>query len=98
MNKKLYNKATKADFSKILVNKGYAYFTKGKYNLNIIGIRSAGNKVTNKFDDVIVVEYIDIYGIKSRNIFAATTDPGITSMTKPVNYKGCAILVPGQIS
>lgn len=96
MNEKLYNKVTKADFSKILVNKGYAYFTKGKYNLNIIGIRNAGNNVTNKFDDIIVVEYIDIYGIKSRNIFAATTEPGITSMTKPVSYKGCAILVPGQ--
>ncbi|MFR4364589.1 MAG: hypothetical protein ACLT2W_00430 [Intestinibacter bartlettii] len=96
MNEKLFNKASKADFSKILINKGYAYFNKGKYNLNIIGIRNAGNNVTNKFDDVIVVEYIDMYGIKSRNIFAATTDPGITSMTKPVNYKGCAILVPGQ--
>ena len=96
MNEKLYNKATKADFSKILVNKGYAYFTKGKYNLNIIGIRNASNSVTNKFDDVIVVEYIDMYGVKSREIFAATTDPGITSMTKPVSYKGCAILVPGQ--
>ena len=96
MNEELFNKATKADFSKILVNKGYAYFNKGKYNLNIIGIRNANNNVTNKFDDVIVVEYIDMYGIKSRNIFAATTDPGITSMTKPVSYKGCAILVPGQ--
>ena len=96
MNEKLYNKATKADFSKILVNKGYAYFTKGKYNLNIIGIRNASNNITNKFDDVIVVEYIDMYGVKSREIFAATTDPGITSMTKPVSYKGCAILVPGQ--
>ena len=61
MNEKLYNKAIKADFSKILVNKGYAYFTKGKYNLNIIGIRNASNRITNKFDDVIVVEYIDIY-------------------------------------
>ena len=96
MNEELFNKASKADFSKILVNKGYAYFNKGKYNLNIIGIRNAGNNVTNKFDDVIVVEYIDMYGIKSRNIFAATTEPGITSMTKPVSYKGCAILVPGQ--
>ena len=49
MNKELFNKASKADFSKILINKGYAYFNKGKYNLNIIGIRNAGNNVTNKF-------------------------------------------------
>ena len=66
MNEELFNKASEADFSKILVNKGYAYFTKGRYNLNIIGIRNAGDKVTNKFDDVIVVEYIDIHGIKTK--------------------------------
>ena len=93
---KLLEKIKSADFSKILVNKGYAYFTNGKYNLNIIGVRRAGNKVTNQFDDYIVVEYIDMYGIKTRDVFPATTDPGLTSMTKPISTKGCAILVPGQ--
>ena len=93
---KLLEKIKSADFSKILVNKGYAYFTNGKYNLNIIGVRRAGNKVTNQFDDYIVVEYIDMYGIKTRDVFPATTDPGLTSMTKPMSTKGCAILVPGQ--
>ena len=93
---KLLEKIKSADFSKILVNKGYAYFTNGKYNLNIIGIRRAGTKVTNQFDDYIVVEYIDMYGIKTRDVFPATTDPGLTSMTKPMSTKGCAILVPGQ--
>ena len=93
---KLLEKIKSADFSKILVNKGYAYFTNGKYNLNIIGVRRAGNKVTNQFDDYIVVEYVDMYGIKTRDVFPATTDPGLTSMTKPMSTKGCAILVPGQ--
>ena len=93
---KLLEKIKSADFSKILVNKGYTYFTNGKYNLNIIGVRRAGNKVTNQFDDYIVVEYIDMYGIKTRDVFPATTDPGLTSMTKPMSTKGCAILVPGQ--
>lgn len=93
---KLLDKIKSADFSKILVNKGYAYFTNGKYNLNIIGVRRAGTKVTNQFDDYIVVEYIDIYGIKTRDVFPATTDPGLSSMTKPMSSKGCAILVPGQ--
>lgn len=93
---KLLDKIKSADFSKILVNKGYAYFTNGKYNLNIIGIRRTGIKVTNQFDDYIVVEYIDIYGIKTRDVFPATTDPGLSSMTKPMSSKGCAILVPGQ--
>ena len=36
MNEKLYNKATKADFSKILINKGYAYFTKGSIILILL--------------------------------------------------------------
>lgn len=93
---KLLEKIKSADFSKILVDKGYVYFTNGKYNLNIIGIRKAGTKVTNQFDDYIVVEYIDVYGIKTREIFPATTDPGLSNIKKPLSRKGCAILVPGQ--
>ena len=93
---KLLEKIKSADFSKILVNKGYAYFTNGKYNLNIIGVRRADTKVTNQFDDYIVVEYIDMYGIKTREVFAATTDPGLSSITNPISSKGCAILAPGQ--
>ena len=96
MNDKLFNKVSKADFSKILVDKGYVYFNKGKYNLNIIGVRRTGTKVTNQFDDDIVVEYIDMYGIKTREVFAATTDPGLSSITNPISSKGCAILAPGQ--
>ena len=96
MNDKLFNKVSKADFSKILVDKGYVYFNKGKYNLNIIGVRKSGDKVTNNFDDFIIVEYIDMYGIKTREVFAATTDPGLSSITNPISSKGCAILAPGQ--
>lgn len=92
----LIDKIASADFSKILANKGYAYFTNGKYNLNIIGVRKRGLKVTNRFDDFIVVEFIDNYGIKTRKVYLATTDPGLKSMENPVNVKGCAILVPGQ--
>lgn len=96
MNDELLNKIAKADFSKILTNKGYVYFSTGKYNLNIIGIRRKGAKVTNTFDDYIVVEFIDNYNIKTRNVYKATTDPGLKSLEQPVNVKGCAILVPGQ--
>ena len=38
MNKELINKCKKYDFKTLLEGKGYAYFTKGKYNLNIIGV------------------------------------------------------------
>ena len=93
---KLLEKIKSADFSKILVDKDYVYFNKGKYNLNIIGVRRADTKVTNQFDDYIVVEYIDMYGIKTREVFAATTDPGLSSITNPISSKGCAILAPCQ--
>ena len=45
------------DFKSLFAKKGYVFFTKGNYNLNIIGIRTSGIKVTNIFDDYIVVIY-----------------------------------------
>lgn len=35
-----YTKCENANLAKILEKKGYTFFTKGSYNLNIIGIRS----------------------------------------------------------
>lgn len=85
------------DFKKLFDKKGYAYFTKGKYNLNIIGVRKENaNRVTNKFDDFIVVLYNNNSNKPCRAIFHATTEPGIKTMEHPVNMKGTAILVPGQ--
>ena len=43
MNQELLSKVSKTDFAKLFRQKGYAYFTAGYYNLNIIGIRAAGN-------------------------------------------------------
>lgn len=96
MNKELINKCKKYDFKTLLESKGYAYFTKGKYNLNIIGVRAKGNKCTNTFDDAIVLIYNDELDKTIRYVFPATTDPGITELKHPSNVKGCAILVPGQ--
>ena len=71
-------------------------FNKGYYNLNIIGVRRKGNKVTNAFDDFLVV----IYRTPNRNtvkvIFPITTEPGLSYMINPSNKKGTAILKPGQ--
>lgn len=96
MNGSLFQKINKVDFSKILTNKGYVYFTNGKFNLNIIGIRKNTDVITNQFDDYIVIEFIDGFGVKTRYVFPATTRPGIDTMINPTNIKGCAILVPGQ--
>lgn len=84
------------NFEELFKKKGYAFFTKGEYNLNIIGVRSENlNKITNKFDDYLVL----IYNTRCKGhicIYPITTEPGIYYMNKPMNPKGSAILVPGQ--
>lgn len=92
----LANKCANADFKKIFACKGYAFFTKGEYNLNIIGVRHKGNKVTNRFDDCIVVIYNTATEQNIKKIFIATTLPGKKAMDNPSNYKGTAILKEGQ--
>lgn len=84
------------DFQKLFEKKGYAFFTKGDYNLNIIGVRkNNNNKVTNVYDDCLVVDYNSGNG-HQRKIYNITTEPGINLMKNPSNKKGTAILVPGQ--
>lgn len=92
----LINKCINADFKKVLENKGYTFFTKGEYNLNIIGVRHKGNKVTNKFEDCIVVIYNTGNEKNIKRIFACTTLPGKKAMEHPTQIKGTAILKPGQ--
>ena len=94
----LTKKCETYDFEKLFKEKGYAYFTKGNYNLNIIGIRSNNkNKVTNIYDDVLVVIYNTPTQQNVRQIYNITTEPGKYYMMKELgNKKGTAILVPGQ--
>lgn len=98
MSADLYNKCLNYDFEKLFKRKGYAYFTKGAYNLNIIGVRANTNgKVTNLFDDILVLIYRTNNGILQRKLYNITTEPGRYYMTNgSTNYKGTAILVPGQ--
>lgn len=98
MNFPLFRKCETYDFEKLFKRKGYAYFTKGAYNLNIIGVRSNnGNKVTNDFDDVIVVIYNTPAGKTRRFVAFITTEPGTYYVKlNLINSKGTAILVPGQ--
>lgn len=92
----LYSKVKDYDFEKLFKKKGYAFFTKGSYNLNIIGVRSSGAQVTNSFDDVLVLIYKTPNGQWNRQIYQITTDPGRYYVLNPSNRKGTAILVPGQ--
>ena len=92
----LANKCANADFQKIFARKGYAFFTKGEYNLNIIGVRHKGDKVTNHFDDCLVVIYNTQTEKNVKRIFTCTTLPGKKAMEHPVNIVGTAILKEGQ--
>ena len=96
MKQNIINICKTAPFDDILKNKGYAFFNKGKYNLNIIGIRRDGNKVTNEFDDALVVIHHAESGNEIRYWYPITTEPGIIYMKDPIGSKGTAILVPGQ--
>ena len=96
MKTSLLTKCTAYNFEKLFKEKGYAWFTKGNYNLNIIGIRSNNNnKVTNKYDDMLVVDYNTGNGHK-RVCYTITTEPGIYYIENLCNSNGAAILVPGQ--
>ena len=74
--------------------KGYRIFTKGQYNLNIIGIRHRGKP--NQFDDIIALVYRDETGGWVQREFKCTTDPGSYWTHKPGNVNGTAVLCPGQ--
>lgn len=94
----LYIKCLNYNFESLFKKKGYAYFKNGEYNLNIIGVRADNNKkVTNKYDDIIVVIYNTKTDKNVRTLYNITTEPGAYYMTKSLgNKKGTAILVPGQ--
>ena len=91
----IYNKCCTTNFKTLFANLGYAYFTNGMYNLNIIGVRRNGGAVTNKFDDYLIVIYNTSYG-EQRKIYSITTEPGKYYMQNPMNVKGTAIVAPGQ--
>ena len=52
-------KLTKDIIEKAVKCKGYKWFEKGDYNLNIVGVRNSdtGTEVTNKFDDKITLSF-----------------------------------------
>lgn len=93
----LRNKISPITIERVIKEKGYSYYTKGNFNLNIIGVRKNNkNKVTNKFDDLLVVAY-NVDGSMCIHYYNITTEPGSYYMNKKLgNVKGTAILVPGQ--
>lgn len=97
MDTDFYSKVVNSNFQTILEKLNYVYFTNGDFNLNIIGVRKDNNnKVTNKYDDILVLEY-KVNENQFRHFFKITTEPGDYYVRKHLcNPKGTAILVPGQ--
>lgn len=78
----------------IMSRKGYSFFEKGDYNLNLIGVRSE-SKIANRFDDIFAC----IYKVKNKwkwKEWRCTTDSGAYWLKNPMNRKGTALLVPNQ--
>ena len=88
---------TREQIESAMIKKGFAYFSDGELNLNIIGIRqsSTGNKVTNLFDDFLTLSYKH-NGAWVFKQWAATTDPGTKGVKEFHNAAGVARLVAGQ--
>ena len=78
----------------IIEAKGYAFFTEGDYNVNIIGIRNP-NQIANSFDDSLICAY-KVFGEWIIKEWQITTDAGRYWLKNPMNSKGTAILVPNQ--
>ncbi len=76
-------------------DKGYAFFDKGDYNLNIVGVRNMTTGKADHFDDWLCL----VYKIDNRwvvDTYPATTEPGTRILKKPIVKGGTAILIPGQ--
>lgn len=88
---------TREQIEKAVKSKGYRYFERGDYNVNVIGIRNSlpGKKVTNVFDDWLTISY-KVDGVWCFYIWAATVDPGKAPMLLGNNGTGTARVVPGQ--
>jgi hypothetical protein len=78
----------------VMKGKGYPFYTKGDYNLNIIGVRGK-NQVANSFDDHILCVYKKSGRWKFEQ-YQATTDSGTYWLKNPMNIKGTALLVPNH--
>ena len=90
-------KLTRELIEETIKDKGYNWFDKGDYNLNIVGVRNSatGDEVTNKFDDKITLSY-KVEGEWKFYSFDATTDPGRYWVEKIMRVEGVACLKPGQ--
>ena len=82
------------DLEKAVVSHDHKWFSRGDYNLNLVGVRTKQNDA-NTFNDHFFVAFLTL-GCKHVFRFACTTDPGVYYRNHPANIKGTAIVKPGQ--
>lgn len=87
-------KITAEQLKQAMANAGHKLFSRGDYNLNLIGIRSRDTKA-NTFNDLFCVLF-KMGGVEQLWQFACTTDPGTYYRQNPLNVKGTAVLCEGQ--
>lgn len=93
--KGLHAKLIAEKAKKAMKKKGYIFFEKGMFNVNIIGIRSSERR-SNKFDDTMLLIYLNKKKEWEVQSAVITSDPGEKYLIQPMNKKGTAILVPDQ--
>lgn len=84
-----------SDILSVMDKKHYAYYTSGKFNVNLVGVRSE-NSISDQFDDLLYVFYRGDDNRFKMHEFAMTSDAGRHWLLNPMNVLGCAILIPGQ--
>ena len=88
MIKDFEKKVSVEKIESILKGKGYEFFSKGDYNLNIIGFRNP-NLVANKFDDTLGLFY-KVDGKWVVKAYPITTDAGTYWLQNPMDIRGTA--------
>ena len=74
---------------------GHTVFERGRYNVNIVGVRTPFVE-PDSFDDWLHVVYRDDRDQWVDLCFKCTPAPGLYYLRKPMNVNGTAILKPGQ--
>ena len=80
---------------KMIEELGHVAFRNGRYNINIIGVRSK-SRVANKYDDILHCIYKDDLDQWVDIDFQITTDAGTYWLENPSRVAGTAILCAGQ--
>lgn len=77
--------------------KGYEFFDKDKYHVNIFGLRNKDLETVDQFNDYLGVAFLDQFLNPRILLWAGTTKPGLSWLGQEMaNPNGTGILTPDQ--